>query len=44
MAFDSLLCAGLETALNGVINKDTDSQRRLARLKRAHHWCHAARV
>ncbi|NUY55433.1 hypothetical protein BZG78_03560 [Salinivibrio sp. MA351] len=33
MAFDSLVCAGLETALNGVINKDADSQRRLARLK-----------
>ncbi|SIO21525.1 SCP2 domain-containing protein [Salinivibrio sp. ES.052] len=33
MAFDSLLCAALETALNGVIARDVDSQRRLARLK-----------
>ncbi|OOE80342.1 hypothetical protein BZG72_06015 [Salinivibrio sp. PR6] len=33
MALDSLLCAALETALNAVIAKDADSQRRLARLK-----------
>lgn len=33
MAFDSLVCAALETALNGVITRDADSQRRLARLK-----------